>query len=76
MDSKTAESALTLVRQARLRADAIIVVAFLPGGDVIYECDSRITIPDLHGLLQGSNDFICQCVARRRAALLNERPTR
>jgi hypothetical protein len=76
VDKKKEEAILNLVMQARLRADAIIVVGIMPGGAVFFDCDKRITIPDLHGVLQDSTDFICQRVAVARAREINERPTR
>jgi hypothetical protein len=73
MDDATRKAVLALVEQARIKADALIVVGILPGGAIVHSCDSRITIPDLHGALQDNVDFICQCVAHNRARAAKER---
>jgi|GEM_PF-5455436 len=56
------------VQQARRLSDAFIVVGILPGGRVFYDCDDRISLPDLHGVLLNNVDFICESVARTRQA--------
>ena len=72
MDSQR-EQAIRLVEQARVQADALIVVGILPGGAAFHSADPRISIPDLHGALQDSVDFICERVAHNRARLAKER---
>lgn len=64
---------LDLARRARELADAFIVVGIMPGGEIFYDCDDRIPLPDLHGFLIGSIDFICESIARKRARKTEER---
>lgn len=67
MNNRTERIILNHVAQARAQADAIIVVGIMPGGRFFFDCDNRITIPDLHGVLQDSIDRICENLAHVRA---------
>jgi len=73
VDSQREQAILRLTEQARIQADALIVVGILPGGSVFHSCDPRIPIPDLHETLENSVDFICERVAHNRARLAKER---
>ena len=80
MGSPREEAILTLVDSARKQADAFIVVGIMPGsGDadrIFYSVDERVSIPDLHGILQRNLDFICQSVSHFRARRAKEAKSR
>lgn len=68
MNEKTKQRVSNLLQMARAHGDAIIVLAITPD-DVLWSVDSRITIPDLRGLLSPKNvDRICELIARERGA--------
>ena len=75
MTDKNKQRVLNLLQLARAHGDALIVLAITPN-DVLWSCDERVTIPDLHGLLQDNVDGICAQIARDRAERQNMRPTR
>ena len=66
MDERKQKAVLDLVRSARKQADAIIVVGICPGG-FFYDCDDRVTLPDLQGLLEANVRDICASVSHARA---------
>ena len=72
MPSTKEQEILRLAEQARTKADAFIVVGIMPGGAIFQVSDPRITIPDLHGVLQDNVDFICECVSHARARKAKE----
>ena len=67
MDNRKEQAALNYVTAARGLTDAIIVVGILPGGRFFDDCDTRITLPDLHGCLVENANAICESVSRARA---------
>jgi hypothetical protein len=66
MDKQKQQAIVRDVQALRRKADALIVVGIMPGGDIFRSVDPRLTIPDLHRTLHDSVDFICECVARER----------
>ena len=72
MATEREKAILTPVESARKQSDAFIVVGIMPGDRIFYAVDDRVTIPDLHGILQHNLDFICQSVAHFRARRAKE----
>ncbi len=68
VDNRREQEILDLVKRARQKADAIIVVGILPGGRFFYDCNNRITLPDLHGALNEIGNLVCESVSRKRNA--------
>ena len=66
MDSSREKAIISLLASARVKSDAFIALAITPDG-FFWNCDDRISIPDLHGKLQDYADAICQAVADQRA---------
>ena len=75
MTEATRRRVLNMIQMARAISDGLIVIAITPD-DVLWSVDRRLTIPDLHGLLQETSEGICERIARERAEELNGRPTR
>jgi len=67
------QAILKLVEEARTKADAFIVIGIMPGDRFFYSCDDRVTLPDLHGILERNVDDVCGSVSRDRARRAKER---
>jgi hypothetical protein len=68
MSNVNEQTVLKLAEQLREKADAVIVVGYLPGDRFFYAVDGRITIPDLHGVLERNATAVADSVARLRQA--------
>lgn len=65
MTDATRQRIKTMLLTSRVNSDGLIAVLITPN-EVLFSCDRRVTIPDLHGLLQGEIDNICAHVANER----------
>lgn len=66
MDKNKQQSVAKDVEALRKKADALVVLGIMPGGDIFWSVDPRLTVPDLQRALRDSIDFTCQCVTRVR----------
>jgi hypothetical protein len=75
MTEATKRRVENMLQTVRAISDGLIVLAITPD-QVLWSVDHRLTIADLHGLLQENVKEICARIARERAEQVNGRPTR